>query len=143
MFKVEKENLYDKALVPSIKGYKFEPRNKVKYDGVEVNSMIIINPNFINQVLRRKTKKKLEIYLQYLIDMLDDDDSDSGKISLVLNDLIRYKGIINNNYRVYLEKKYYDLLMKKIEVIENELRTKMMYIDIEKQKATEEKGKSR
>lgn len=54
------------------------------------------------------------MYLEFIINILESEDgNDSGKINIALNDLNRYKSIIKNNYRVYLDKLYYDTLMKK------------------------------
>ena len=54
-----------------LKGFKFIPKNKVKYDGIVVNQMILINPSFIETVLKKKIKRKLDSYLQYIVHILD------------------------------------------------------------------------
>ena len=45
-----------------------------------------------------------------------------------LNDVTRYKSIVQYKYMKYLDKKYYEILMKKIEVLEYELKLKIMKI---------------
>ncbi|MDD2435659.1 MAG: hypothetical protein PHO63_05365, partial [Bacilli bacterium] len=76
-------------------GFKFKPLNKVKYEGVMVNEMILIKPSFIEKVLKKKIKRKLEVYLQYIISLIDaEDDSDISDLRSALNDLNRYKEII-------------------------------------------------
>lgn len=142
-FKLDKKEIYKKADIPKVNGFKVKPRNNITYDGVKVNQMVIINPSFVDKILKRKTKKKLETYLQFIISLIDDDDTDPGKLGIVLNDLTRYKSIINNNYRVYLDNLYYDLLMKKIDVIENELKTRLMFAITIYQQSNEKIGKSR
>ena len=78
---------YDK-----LKGFDFRPRNNVKYDGVVVNKMIIIKPSMIEKVLRRKIKKKLDLYLKLIIRFIESDDSSDGDaIREALNDLTRYE----------------------------------------------------
>ena len=134
-YSVNKNKTYQNALIEpkKIRGYKVNPKNNVTYEGVKVDEMIIINPSFVEKILRRKNKKKLEEYLEFIIDMLDNEDgtdTNPGKISMVLNDLERYKSIVKNNYRIYLDKLYYDLLMKKINVIEKELKIKKMYLEM-------------
>lgn len=109
-------------------GYKVTPKNKVKY-GVAVNEMFIINPSLIEKLLRRKIGAKLDNYLQYIITVLDDEESDAGKISTVLSDLNRYKEIVTNNYRQYLNEKYIELLLKKIDLLEYELKRKLMQLN--------------
>lgn len=111
-------------------GYKVTPKNKVKY-GVAVNEMFIINPSLIEKLLRKKIGIKLDNYLQYIITVLDDSesDADAGKISTVLSDLNRYQEIVQNNYKQYLNEKYIELLLKKIELLEYELKRKLMQLN--------------
>ena len=121
MYKVSKSSKETKALIDTkkMRGFKVKPLNNVNYDGVKVDKLLIIKPSFVEKVLKRKTKRKLEMYLEFIINILESEDgNDSGKINIALNDLNRYKSIIKNNYRVYLDKLYYDTLMKKIDVIE-------------------------
>ena len=111
------------------KGYKIKPKNKVKYDGVVVNEMMIIKPSLIEKLLKKKISVKLDYYLQYIINVLDDETSDSGRINAVLSDLNRYREIVMNNYRQYLTDKYMELLLKKIELLEYELKKKLMMLE--------------
>lgn len=113
---------YDK-----LKGFDFRPRNNVKYDGVVVNKMIIIKPSMIEKVLRRKIKKKLDLYLKLIIRFIESDDSSDGDaIREALNDLTRYENIVKYKYRKYLDEKYLRLLLKKIAILEYELNSKYM-----------------
>ena len=133
MYKVSKSSKETKALIDTkkMRGFKVKPLNNVNYDGVKVDKLLIIKPSFVEKVLKRKTKRKLEMYLEFIINILESEDgNDSGKINIALNDLNRYKSIIKNNYRVYLDKLYYDTLMKKIDVIEKELKVRKMYLDM-------------
>lgn len=109
----------------SIDGYHIKPRNKKEYDGIVVKSMTIVDYNLIQSLLKKKIKKKLDGYLNFLITVLDEDDTDSGHLMFALNDLDRYRRLVMNNYRVYLEKKYLRILMDKMDLIEQELRSKI------------------
>jgi len=109
----------------SIEGYRVKPRNKMEYDGIVVKSMVILNKNLVQILLKKKIKKKLDSYLQFLISVLDSDDTDSGHLMFALNDLERYRRTIMNNYRVYLDKKYLKILMDKMDLIDQELRSKI------------------
>lgn len=111
-------------------GFKVKPRNKVKHEGIRVDSLTVTNRSFIDQVLKKKTKKKLELYLQYIISIIDDEEStDPNGVLLALNDLVRYKGIIDFKYRKYLDEKYIELLLKKIELLERELKRKIIHLE--------------
>lgn len=134
---------YDK-----IDGYKVTPKNKVKYDGIVVNKLILIKPSFTKKLLVKKSKRKLEEYLKYIIDIMDsDNDTDPDDITKALNNLERYKRTVMNTYRMYLDKKYYELLLQKIELINQELSKKLYIINsrnyVVEEVLEEKKGKSR
>lgn len=127
---------YDK-----LSGFNIKPRNNVKYDGIAVNKMIIIKPSMIQKVLKRKIKNKLNLYLNLIIQMIDDDNgTDGDTLKEALNDLTRYKNIINYKYKKYLDDKYFDLLNKKINLLEYELNMKLQLVN---QYEYEEKKTSR
>lgn len=111
----------------STDGFKFKPKNEVNYNGIKVNQMVIINPSFIEKVLKRKVKRKLDLYLQFLINLLDDGNEDPTSLRHALNDLDKYRRTIINKYRAYLDKKYVDLLLKKIDVLERKLKEKLFF----------------
>ena len=108
-------------------GYNISPKNNIKYDGVKVNKMIIVKPSMIEKVLKRKIKNRLDLYLKTIIEIMEDSDGDSSSgIREALNELSRFKNIIKYKYEKYLEEKYIILLNKKIEVLEYELKKKIM-----------------
>ena len=124
-----------------LSGFDIKPRNNVKYDGIVVNKMIIIKPTMIEKVLKRKIKNKLNLYLSLIIDMIDNgDSSDDTNLREALNDLSRYKNIIDYKYKKYLDDKYFNLLKKKIDLLEYELKSK---IEVVKQNAYLEEKKTR
>ncbi len=110
-------------------GYTIKPKNQMKYEGIVVNSMTIIDDYLIKTLLKKKIKKKLDMYLQFLITVLEEDDTDGGHLMFALNDLERYRRLVINNYKKYLEEKYVKLLMNKMDLIEQELKAKIK-IDI-------------
>lgn len=106
-------------------GYTIKPKNQMKYEGIVVNSMTIIDDYLIKTLLKKKIKKKLDMYLQFLITVLEEDDTDGGHLMFALNDLERYRRLVINNYKKYLEEKYIKLLMNKMDLIEQELKAKI------------------
>ena len=112
-----------------LKGFNFSPKNSYKYDGVVVNKMVIIKPSMIEKVLRRKIKIKLDLYLKLIINFIESDDGTSGDaLREALNDLSRYKSIIQYKYRMYLDEKYLKVLLKKIALLEYELNSRLINI---------------
>ena len=129
---------YDK-----LKGYKFTPKNNFLYDGIKVNEMIIIKPSFVEKIIKRKIKNRLDFYLKYILQKkyyfhiynLDGTD-DSDDTRKALGDLERYRKVINERYSIYLDEKYMDLLNKKMDVIERELKNNLFYKDYIEQEQT-------
>lgn len=122
-------------------GFEFNPKNSIEYIGMSVNKMVVINNSFIERVLKKKVKRKLDLYLQFIVNMLDDEDSDPTTLRAVLDDVERYKRLVINKYRLYLEEKYINLLLKKIDLLSNEIKMKLVYIKepIEKEDELEQR----
>lgn len=116
---------YDK-----FKGFNFEPRNNIEYSGIKVNKMVVIKPSMIEKVLKRKIKRKLDLYLKLMIKYIESDDGDdSSTLREALNDLTRYKEIIMYKYRKYLDVKYLNALFKKIAILEYELNSRIELVN--------------
>lgn len=125
-------------------GFQVTPKNQVPYEGIQVNQMTVIKPTFIEKVIKKKIKRRLDSYMQYIIYLLEEENDDGNQgINIALNDLERLKVMIRNKYQLYLDEKYVELLMKKIELLERELKIKKYYLkdsDLEEEK---EKGRAR
>lgn len=125
-----------------INGLEIKPRKNNKQE-MQVNSMLVVNQEYIEKILRKKTKRKLDYCLKYIIALIegDDDATDPTNLSLALDDLAHYKSIIEYKYRKFLDEKYVNLLLQKIEMLEHEIKIKLAsYKYIEKE---EIRGKSR
>lgn len=109
-------------------GFEFTPKHTEEYMGMEVNKMVVINPSFVEKVLKKKVKRKLDLYLQFIINVIDDEDTDPSNLRYVLDDLERYRRTIINKYQHYLDEKYINLLLKKIELLNNEIKNKLFYM---------------
>ncbi len=108
-----------------IDGFKVRPRNRVKYEGIEVSVLTVTNPHLINNVLKRKTKRKLNAYLEFLIESVEDDDTTSGDLALILADAAKYKAIIINKYSKFLDMNYVKELLLRVNFIEEELKLRI------------------
>ncbi len=127
-----------------LRGFDFEPKNNIKYDGIIVNKMVIIKPSMIEKVLKRKIKRKLDLYLKLIINFIESDDSDNGTALMeALNDLSKYKSIVNYKYKKYLDEKYLNILNKKISILEYELNSKLIDYKYLEDELTEEKTSNR
>lgn len=126
-----------------LNGFLFTPSNKIYHDGITVTKMTVVNFSFVEKILKRKIKRRLEVYLRFIASLVSDsDDSDITDLRAALNDITRYKSTIRFKYQKYLDQKYLALLFKKIELLEHELKTKIYYHK-EKQEKVEENHRRR
>lgn len=124
--KVKRPSVTVQLSKTKIDGLRISPKNKVDYPGIQVNSMLIIKPALIDKVLKKKNKRTLDKYLQYLITLVD-GESDDEAFRQALNNLTRYREIIDYKYRKFLDDKYINLLLKKVDLLEHEIKSKMIY----------------
>ncbi len=110
-------------------GFNVKPLNKIKYPGIKVNSMMIINQSFIEKILKRKIKKRLDLFVKVMISVVEEDDTNPDDVTKALNEISKYRSIIINKYRKFLDEKYISLLLKKLDLLERELKQKIVYID--------------
>ncbi|MCI8446651.1 MAG: hypothetical protein HFH31_04050 [Bacilli bacterium] len=131
-----------------LNGFRLMPKNQVEYDGIMVNKLVLINQSFIERVLKKKIKRKLDLYLNLIIETLgqESDDESGESIRQALNDLSRYRDVIEYKYQKYLDEKYIALLLQKIAILEYELKQKfvsmMNYQEVEKEEHSKS-GRSR
>lgn len=126
-----------------IDGFEFSPKYTNEYMGMKVNKMVVINSSFIEKVLKKKIKRKLDLYLQFIVSIIDEEDTDPSNLRYVLNDLERYRRTVINKYQRYLDEKYINLLLKKIELLNNEIKTKLIYMKEPIEKEEKESRRSR
>ncbi len=109
-------------------GFQITPKNQLQYDGITVNKLVIMKPSLVEKILKRKIQKKLELYLNYIVEVIDSDEEDgsNGNLNEILGELTRYKEILRYRYQKYLGEKYVELMSKKIELLEYELKLKTM-----------------
>ncbi len=129
---VRKSNHYDKVIIDYSKlmGFDVTPKNNIDYGGIIVNRLVIIKKCFIEKILKKKIKRKLEVYLQFIIDYIDSEEESGGTLNEVLSDLTRYKDIVNYRYRKYLGNRYIDLLLRKINLLEHEFKVKLYELSL-------------
>ncbi|MBR2840870.1 MAG: hypothetical protein IKF01_03255 [Bacilli bacterium] len=121
--------------IDNVKGFDFRPQNKVKYEGVEVGHLTVSSPELIKKVLIRKTKRKLNMYLNYLLNYVSSEDDGDG-LELVIDDVQRFKTLIINKYSKFLGKRYIASLLKKVRFVEKELVSKLKELSFENEKET-------
>lgn len=118
--------------IENVVGYELKPKVKNK-DGIQVSKIVIVNPEFSEKIIRKKIDKKIT----YLLDQLkiidqDDNGDNEGDIRRSLMNAEKLRLQILNKYIKYLGHTYGSLTMKKIQLITEQLRYKLYYIEVMK-----------
>ncbi len=139
IYHITKGNIYKKMIInKKLDGLDITPKNNINYDGIVVNELVLIDSKFIECILKKKMKRKLEFYLNFVVQYMSDDEDDGHSINQILNDIKRYKQILDYKYRKYLGDKYTDSLLKKLMLLEKEFNMKLFVIEEKQNKYEDE-----
>ena len=126
-----------------LKGLKMKPKKSASFeDMISVDEVIVINPSLIEKLIDKKCSRTFSKIIRMMSFVSDDEDDDSGYM-LILDEIERFKNLIVNKYKSYMEEKEYNILLKKLELLEQEViarkaRAIEMFYDYENSK----RGKS-
>lgn len=132
---------YDK-----MKGYDITPKSNVKIkDAINVNKMIIINPTMINKMVIKKLNNKFERLLKIITLIYEEDSDDDVGYRHALNELEKLRMEMINKYREHMTKEEEMMFLKKLEILEVELKLRIQIIDskVYEQENIMTSGKSR
>lgn len=112
-----------------ISGYELKPKISKK-DSISVSKIVIVNPEFSEKIIRKKIEKKITSLLEQLKTIDEDTSGDNeGSIRKSLMDAEKLRLQMINTYVKYLGNTYGGLTMKKIQIIIEQLRYKLFYIE--------------
>ncbi len=126
-------------------GYVFKPNIK-STNLIQVSNLSITNLEMTNSILKRKLDKSFRKLASIILRLLQDDDSTSGDIVIALNELTKEKGILNYKYQEYLKKEELEKHLKRLKILEGQLKEKLVYLQLKEEKnlmETLERGHSR
>ncbi len=106
-------------------GYNLTAKKDVHFaDAIDVNRVVIINPSFIEKIATKKINNKFEKLInmmQIVCEVGDEDESGEG-YRIALNEASKLKTELWNKYRKFIAEKKLALMIKKIEILEDELK---------------------
>ena len=111
----------------------------------KIKELIIVNPDIISSLICHNFNKKYQKIVECLLansDFSDDTDNTGASLMLALDEVAHLRTIMINKYKTFLKKKDTEELLKKLKVLENELRVKIIDFKLIKEQERE-KGKSR
>ena len=124
--KMGKNKILDYPII-DIEGFKYTPK-KGKYQ--EIINFTVVKPSLINGLIMISFDKKYKKILEMYLACLSDEDTSDGSLMLALNEVARLRHIIITKYQKVLSKKMLEKLLKKLKILENEMRIKIIDLKI-------------
>ncbi len=92
-----------------------------------VKEITIVNPEIVYALIKANFDKEYKKILEFYLKAIEsDDESAEGSIIAALNEIVRLKTIIFKKYHLALQKKEEEYFLKKLKLLENELRSKLI-----------------
>ncbi len=144
---INKKHVDDSVLsMHEIEGYKFKP--KLNKDGyISVSEVTIVDKVMIDKILTIKFNKNFKKLVNIAMKVINDDDSTDDDVRIVLDEVELVREILLNKYQKFISHEKEQLFLKKLRLIENELRIKQvkikqkaMYLEMQEEKTI---GRSR
>ncbi|NLA32465.1 MAG: hypothetical protein GX864_00740 [Mollicutes bacterium] len=111
-------------------GYNFKPRNITKAN-FSLEKIVVVKPSLIDSILSEKVEKKLSKIVRLVMFIInqDDESSDPSDVMLALNEIAKLRSVILNRYQDYLSQSKEREYLRKLRILENELRIKNLSYD--------------
>lgn len=144
---INKKHVDDSVLsMHEIEGYKFKP--KLNKDGyISVSEVTVVDKVMIDKILTIKFNKNFKKLVNIAMKVINDDDSTDDDVRIVLDEVELVREILLNKYQKFISHEKEQLFLKKLRLIENELRIKQvkikqkaMYLEMQEEKTI---GRSR
>lgn len=140
--KKAKKNKITACELENLKGLSVSPKKDFKLDGmINVSKVTLYNPVLIKNYVDKKCKRNMDKILKILKLLFDSDNTDPSSFMLALNEIEKFRQLVMFKYKEYMDKKEYNILVKKLEILEQEVKNKMNYVYQEELYFEENKSK--
>ena len=100
------------------KSYSFTPKKGYK----RVKKITVLDKDMVSSILEDKIIKKYNLLIKIIYDLITSDDTTSGDVLAAYTELDRIRNILLYKYNEYLRKEFIDKYLKKLYVLELELK---------------------
>ena len=127
--KKNKNKLVDKTEIIELDGFMMGSKNKVfKIEGNGVKDIKVVDKNLASSLVNKQVFKKYEKLINYLTELLIDDDGSGDTYREALNQIEKFRQEIKNKYRKYLKQKELETMSKKLVVLQKEANKRLFEI---------------
>lgn len=118
-------------------GYVFKPNIK-NTNLIQISNLSLTNLEMTNCILKKKLDKSFRKLAALILSVLNDEDTTSGNIVIALNELTKEKSVVARKYKEYLKKEEQEKYLKRLKVLEGQLKEKLVYLKLEEEKKLQE-----
>ena len=114
----------------NMEGYDLSPKKNVKIkDAINVNKVVIINPTLMNKVANKQINLKFKKLLQLISIIFETDDETGSAYREGLNEISKLRLEAKTKYYKYMKEEEAEIIEKKLDILEQELRTRLFYLE--------------
>lgn len=100
------------------KSYSFTPKKGYK----RVKKITVLDKDMVSSILEDKIEKKYNLLIKIIYDLITSDDTTSGDVLAAYTELDRIRNILLYKYNEYIRKEFIDKYLKKLYILELELK---------------------
>lgn len=121
-----KNKLIDKTVLIELDGFMMGSKNKVYKIGENaIKDIKVVDKNLVSNLVNKQVLKKYQKLINYLTELLIDDDDSGDTYREVLNQIEKFRQEIKNKYRKYLKQKDLENMSKKLIVLQKEANKRL------------------
>ena len=127
-----------------LKGLKMKPKRDANFeDMIKVDEVVVINPSLIEKLISKKCTRNFKKIVKMMSIIYDDDSDDDSGYMLILDEIERFRNLIISKYKEYMEEKEYNTLLKKLNLLKQEIEyRKSLILEMSFDYENSKKGKS-
>ncbi|MBE6154139.1 MAG: hypothetical protein E7163_00985 [Firmicutes bacterium] len=104
-------------------GFKYKIKNN---NDLGVKEITIVSPDIVSDLVSHNFDKKYKKILEFYFNSLQDEDTTEGNLLLALDEITRLRNTLIKKYNIYVKRKVLEKLLKKLKILENEIRSKII-----------------
>lgn len=105
-------------------GYEFKP-NIHNENLIQITNLYLLDEYSVSRILIKKQEKSFRRLAAIALSVITDEDATTGDALIALDEIARLKNIILKKHKEYLKKEEQDKILKRLKVLENDLKVRL------------------
>ena len=116
-------------------------KEALKIKGTSIKNIIITDKKIVLPLLKSKIFKKYQKLLNEVVILLDNEDDDGSNLLLALDKIERFRAIVKNKYRNYLEKSELEFMAHKLKILKKEIKNRYLGLELDSKNKNQNREK--